>query len=75
MMPDMDGWEVLRRLKTELPLARVPVAVVSIVGTENAAQLQGAAAVLDKPFERADLFSMLNRLLAAAGNRDRRASA
>jgi len=64
MMPDMDGWEVLRRLKTEPPLASIPVAIVSIVGTENESRLTEAAAVLDKPFERAELFATLNRLLA-----------
>ncbi|NKB88393.1 MAG: response regulator [Acidobacteria bacterium] len=66
MMPDMDGWEVLRRLKSEVPISRIPVAVVSIVATDNAANLKTAAAVLDKPFERAELFDMLHRLLADA---------
>jgi CheY-like chemotaxis protein len=59
---------VLRRLKSELPLALIPVAIVSIVGRDNESQLRQAAAILDKPFEREELFALLNRLLASDGD-------
>ncbi len=64
MMPEMDGWEVLRRCKADPEIADIPVVIVSIVGTDNRYQLTDAADVFNKPLEREELFAALNRQLA-----------
>lgn len=63
MMPDVTGIELLRSLEgTEHP----PVLVLTAL-TDNRTRDQclaaGAAAVLSKPFERADLLAEVDRLL------------
>ena len=63
MMPEMDGWEVLRQFKADPQLRGIPVVVISIVGRENQAQLREAAAVINKPFEPEELFAVLTRHL------------
>ena len=52
MMPDMDGHEVLRRLKTELCTQGIPVIVITASndpGGESSALLAGAADFIHKP--------------------------
>ncbi len=62
MMPGLDGWEVLRRIKAEPELAEIPVVICSIVASENRATLGQAAGLLDKPVTRGDLADTLARL-------------
>ncbi len=62
MMPGMNGWEVLRRLKSDAKLRDIPVVVVSIVAAENRGTLLGAVDALSKPIRREDLLRVLNRL-------------
>ena len=59
MLPDMDGWEFLARIKKVSALARIPVVIISIVADENRGFALGAAAVLQKPFSRKDLYDAL----------------
>ncbi len=63
MMPEMDGWQVLGRLKADEDLRAIPVVIASIVGRENEQTLTAAAEVLNKPLEREELFGALNRVL------------
>ncbi len=63
MMPEMDGWQVLGRLKADAELRAIPVVIASIVGRENEHSLSAAAEVLNKPLEREELFGALNRAL------------
>jgi len=59
MLPNMDGWELLGSLK-ELPaLARIPVVIVSIVADRNKGFALGAAAVMQKPISRQELYETL----------------
>ncbi len=62
-MPEMDGWEVLRRLKADSALRSIPVVIVSIVANEGRRHLSGAVDLLNKPVDRSDLLRVLWRNL------------
>ncbi len=63
MMPDMTGWEVLKRLKADPDVKHIPVVIVSIVAGEGRGRLLGAVDLVTKPFEREDLLRVLWRNL------------
>jgi PAS domain S-box-containing protein len=62
LLPGMDGWEFLARVKHTPALARVPVVIISIVADRNMGFALGAAAVLEKPTTRQDLLDSLIQL-------------
>ena len=62
MLPNMDGWELLGKLKKIPELSRVPVAVISIVADRNRGFALGAAAVMQKPISRQELHGSLVKL-------------
>jgi len=59
MLPNMDGWQCLARLKQLPVLARIPVVIISIVADRNKGFALGAAAVLQKPISRQELSEAL----------------
>jgi CheY-like chemotaxis protein len=59
MLPNMDGWELLGRLKQVPVLARIPVVIISIVADRNKGFALGAAAVMQKPISRQELYEAL----------------
>ncbi len=59
MLPDMDGWELLGRLRQAPELARVPIVIVSIVADRNRGFALGAAAIMQKPMSRQELSDAL----------------
>ncbi len=59
MMPQMDGWTVLRTLKADAGLAAIPVVLVSMVADRGLGFALGASAVLNKPVDRAELAAAL----------------
>ena len=59
MLPNMDGWEFLGRLKQVPELARIPVVIISIVADRNKGFALGAAAVMQKPISRQELYESL----------------
>jgi PAS domain S-box-containing protein len=59
MLPDMDGWELLTRFKQRPALRRIPVVIISIVADMTKGFSLGAAAVMQKPISRQDLFESL----------------
>ncbi len=62
MLPHMDGWEFLSRVK-ELPdLQRIPVVIISIVADRHKGFALGAAAVMQKPISRQELYESLVEL-------------
>jgi PAS domain S-box-containing protein len=63
MMPGMTGWEVLRRLKADAELRRIPVVIVSVLANEGRGSILGAVDFVTKPFEREDLLRVLWRHL------------
>jgi CheY-like chemotaxis protein/anti-sigma regulatory factor (Ser/Thr protein kinase) len=49
LLPGIDGWEVLRRLKADPDLRDIPVVVVTVVDERNVAMTLGAADYFLKP--------------------------
>jgi PAS domain S-box-containing protein len=62
LLPNMDGWELLSRLKQMPALSRIPVVIISIVADRNKGFALGAAAVLQKPISRQELYEALLEL-------------
>jgi PAS domain S-box-containing protein len=62
MLPEMDGWEFLDRIKQVPSLSRIPVVMISIVTDRNRGFAMGAAAILQKPISRQELYESLVEL-------------
>jgi CheY-like chemotaxis protein len=62
MLTDVDGWAFLSRLKQMPDLQRVPVVIVSIVADRTRGFALGAAAVMQKPISRHELYEALVEL-------------
>lgn len=67
MMPGMDGWAVLSRLKQRPEFADIPIVIVSLMPDADMGYALGAADVLAKPIEIDRLRSMLARFGPDAG--------
>jgi signal transduction histidine kinase/CheY-like chemotaxis protein len=61
MMPGMDGWTVLGRLKNDPATADIPVVMLTIVDNRNLGFAMGAAEYLTKPIDRERLAQVLLR--------------
>jgi signal transduction histidine kinase/CheY-like chemotaxis protein len=59
LLPGIDGWEVLRRLKADPALRDVPVVVVTVVDERNVAMSLGAADYFLKPVRPEALLARL----------------
>ena len=59
MMPGIDGWSVLQELKADPDLVALPVILVSLTADRGVAFALGAAAVMNKPVDRAELAAIL----------------
>ena len=59
MLPNMDGWELLERIKRVPALTRIPVVIISIVADKNKGFALGAAAIMQKPISRQELYETL----------------
>jgi len=62
MLPNMDGWEFLSRIKQVPTLMHSPVVIISIVADRNRGFALGAAAVMQKPMSRHELSEALVEL-------------
>ena len=62
MLPNMDGWEFLSRLKQVPELSHIPVVIISIVADRNKGFALGASAVMQKPVSRQELVESLVEL-------------
>ena len=62
LLPGMDGWEMLERIKREPQLTATPVVIVSIMANCNRGLALGAAGVLQKPVSRSDLIQALEAI-------------
>jgi DNA-binding response OmpR family regulator len=64
-MPEMNGWELLARLRASRSLAVIPVLVVSVCDARRA--LEGVASYLEKPVEIGALLAELRDCCRRAG--------
>jgi signal transduction histidine kinase/DNA-binding response OmpR family regulator len=62
MMPEKDGWQVLREIKADPELSRIPVVVMSIVSERSLGFSLGVTDYLVKPVDRRVLIDVLERL-------------
>ncbi|HEY9646004.1 MAG TPA: PAS domain S-box protein [Chroococcidiopsis sp.] len=67
LMPDLNGWSVLSKLKSDPRLADIPVVVMTIVDDKNLGFTLGAADYLTKPIDYKRLAAILSRYRAQAG--------
>jgi PAS domain S-box-containing protein len=77
LMPRMDGWTVLKELRADATLRKIPVVIASVVGAESRGTLLCAWAVLQKPVTREDLQRVLQpfphpKVLVVEDNEDHR---
>lgn len=61
MMPGMDGWDVLKTLKTDPDLTNIPVIMVTIVDNEITAMNLGASEYMVKPVDRDRLADLIEK--------------
>ncbi len=71
MMPRIDGWEVLRRIKNDPEARNIPVAFIT-ARTQNIDKMIGlsvmkAAGYITKPFSKQELLSEVRRILDEGG--------
>ena len=70
IMPDLDGWAVLRALKADAELADIPVILATILGDRDMGLALGAAEHLTKPIAAPDLLRVLSRVRRSDGAAD-----
>ena len=68
MMPDMDGWSVLRAIKADPHLAEIPVVMVTMVDDKSRGYSLGATDYLTKPVDRGALVKALQRYRCERGS-------
>ena len=67
MMPEMDGWSVLRALKADPQLNKIPVIMLSMIDDRTRGYSLGAVDYLTKPVDRELLRKTLSRYYSADG--------
>ncbi len=65
VLPDIDGFEVLSRLKQQSATRNIPVVILSIIEDEERCFRLGASGYLPKPIDRERLVDRVSRLVAA----------
>ena len=63
LMPGLNGWDTLKRLKADPETRSIPVVIISVVAGEGRGRLLGAVDLITKPFERDDLLRVVWRHL------------
>ena len=59
LLPDINGWQVLRELRLDSNSSTVPVVISSILEERTRGIEMGAAGFLSKPINRTELFQMI----------------
>jgi adenylate cyclase len=67
LMPKTDGWAVLGALKANPELCDIPVIMVTVAPDRGIGLSLGAAEVMTKPVDRAELTALLRHLLSREG--------
>ena len=65
MMPSMDGWAVLEKLKADPDLQKIPVIMLSILKNRSLGLSLGASDYLTKPVDRDRLVAVIRRFIPA----------
>jgi PAS domain S-box-containing protein len=65
VMPERDGWDVLRSLKSDPRLSAIPVVMLSIIDEKNKGYALGASDYIVKPVIRQQLVSVLEKYRAS----------
>ena len=65
VMPERDGWDVLRSLKSDPRLSAIPVVMLSIIDEKNKGYALGASDYIVKPVNRQQLVSVLEKYRAS----------
>jgi len=71
-MPDMNGWEVCRRIKADPATTQTPVVILTVRSAlQDSAELKSARpdGFLNKPFDRAHLFQIIDDVLVKSSIR------
>ena len=66
MMPEMDGWQVLKSLQADKDLSEIPVIMLTMVDDPDRGMRLGATEYLTKPVNRQRLSKILKRYVCAA---------
>ena len=61
MMPDLDGWSVLQRLKADPLLAEIPVVMLTMVDDKSRGFTLGASDYMTKPIDRDRLAAVIRK--------------
>jgi CheY-like chemotaxis protein len=69
MLPGIDGWELLGRLREHPDTESVPILVCTILPQDKLAMTLGAAGFVRKPVSREALLDALNQQMALTGSR------
>ena len=69
MMPQIDGIELIRRVRSQDEFANLPIVAMSAYGHDNLAKasVNGATAIVRKPLDMEDLIDTITRLLPEKG--------
>lgn len=62
MMPDMDGWEILQRLRMNPATHAIPIVVCTVFNDPKLAYSLGASYFLPKPVKRDEVLAILKQL-------------
>ena len=68
LMPEMDGWSVLRTLKADPEVSKIPVVMASILDEKNKGFSLGAADFVSKPIEKDRLINSIQSLIGKSEN-------
>ena len=68
MMPGMDGWSVLKEIKSDDTVKDIPVIMVSMVHDKEMGFTLGASEYLTKPVDRRRLLDLARRHTTGTGH-------
>jgi len=73
MMPNMNGWETLKRLKASSETSDIPVIMISNIDEHKEGLRQGAIDTILKPFSKDDIKSVLKKYFPILSQKEKRA--